>query len=103
MLTVPAADWQPKVTVLHRLSDLRIISGRVPDTCSRAGYSPRRRKYWGNKKVGLNRTGFYTHVTMAGIALSLVLAGCASQPGADPAAPRSTTGSTAGAAPAVTA
>lgn len=55
--------------------------------------------------MGLNRTGFYAHVTMAGIALSLVLAGCASRPGTDPAAaaPRSTTGATAGAAPTVTA
>lgn len=33
-----------------------------------------------------NRAGFFTAVTMAGFATSLVLAGCGSQPGTDPAA-----------------
>ena len=32
MLAVLAANWQPKVTVLHRLSDLTITSGPIPDT-----------------------------------------------------------------------
>lgn len=33
-----------------------------------------------------NRAGFFTAVTMAGFAVNLVLAGCGSQPGTDPAA-----------------
>jgi hypothetical protein len=63
-----------------------VTPGEVPETKSSSGSFSPPSQILGVQKMNSNRAGFSTAVTMTGLAVSLMLAGCGSQPATDPAA-----------------